>query len=109
MATYPYMVFEIGSHTDCRASYAHNDSLSLARAKSVVDYLASRGIDKSRLEAHGYGEHQLVNNCACEPNNVGPGKDCTEAEHQANRRTTVKILRTDYQNKNEKEQPDDDK
>jgi peptidoglycan-associated lipoprotein len=101
---YTYMVFEIGSHTDCRASYAHNDSLSLARAKSVVDYLVSKGIDKGRLVAHGYGEHQLVNNCACEPNNVGPGKDCTEAEHQANRRTTIKVLRTDYVSQKEEEE-----
>jgi len=108
MATYPYMVFEIGSHTDCRASYAHNDSLSLARAKSVVDYMVAKGIDKGRLEAHGYGEHQLLNNCACEPNNVGPGKDCTEAEHAINRRTTIKVLRTDFQSKEEKERKDDD-
>jgi len=102
LSVYPYMVFEVGSHTDCRASYHHNDSLSLKRAQVVVEYLASKGVDKSRLVAHGYGEHQLVNNCACEPNNVGPGKDCTEAEHAANRRTTFKILRTDFQNKEEK-------
>jgi peptidoglycan-associated lipoprotein len=108
MLTYPYMVFEIGSHTDCRASYAHNDSLSLQRAKSVVDYLAKKGIDKGRMEAHGYGEHQLVNNCACEPNNVGPGKDCTEAEHAANRRTTIKVLRTDFRSKDEIEKKDEE-
>jgi peptidoglycan-associated lipoprotein len=101
---YPFFQFEIGSHTDCRASYAHNDSLSLARAKSVVDYLVAKGIDRGRLVPHGYGEHQLVNNCACEPNNVGPGKDCTEAEHAANRRTTVKILRSDYVSPKEEEE-----
>jgi len=102
LSVYPYMVFEVGSHTDCRASYHHNDSLSLRRAQAVEEYLVSKGVDKNRLVPHGYGEHQLVNNCACEPNNVGPGKDCTEAEHAANRRTTFKILRTDFQNKEEK-------
>jgi peptidoglycan-associated lipoprotein len=80
--------------------------LSLRRAQAVVEYLTSKGVDKARLVPHGYGEHQLVNNCACEPNNVGPGANCTEAEHAANRRTTFKILRTDFTNKGEKEKED---
>jgi len=110
MKSYPYMVFEIGSHTDCRASYAYNDSLSLARAKSVMDYMVAKGIDKGRLEPHGYGEHFLLNNCACEPNDVGPGKDCTEEQHQINRRTTIKILRMDFVSDKEKqEQKEEDK
>jgi outer membrane protein OmpA-like peptidoglycan-associated protein len=108
MVEFPYMVFEIGSHTDCRGSYAYNDSLSLARSNAVIDYLVRKGIDKKRLEPHGYGEHQLVNNCGCEPNNIGPGKDCTEEEHLANRRTTVKLLRTDYNLPHQKEKKDDD-
>jgi peptidoglycan-associated lipoprotein len=105
LQTYPYMVFEVGSHTDCRASYHHNDSLSQARADSVVAYLVNKGIEKERLVAKGYGERMLVNNCACEPNDQGPGKDCTEEEHAANRRSTFKILRTDFVPKT---QPGDD-
>jgi peptidoglycan-associated lipoprotein len=93
---YPNLVVEMGSHTDCRASMHHNDSLSQARSDSAVSYLVRHGVDKERLVAKGYGERMLTNNCSCEPDNVGPGKDCTEAEHQANRRTTVKILRWDY-------------
>ncbi len=94
----PYLVIEIGSHTDCRASYEYNIELSQKRAQSVVDYLVAKGIDPERLVAKGYGETQLVNNCACE-NGRGPGLRCTEEEHQANRRTTFRVLRTDYKPK----------
>jgi peptidoglycan-associated lipoprotein len=107
MNLYPFFVVEIGSHTDCRASYHHNDSLSQARADSVVHYLVSHGIERERLDPHGYGERQLVNNCGCEPNDVGPGKDCTELQHQANRRTTFKIIRSDYVSPNAKDEDDD--
>lgn len=76
---------ELGSHTDCRGSFSYNDRLSQNRAKSAVDYIISQGIDQSRITAKGYGEHQLVNKCA-------DGVNCTEAEHQANRRTEFKII-----------------
>ncbi len=94
----PYLVIEIGSHTDCRASFEYNMELSQKRAQSVVDYLVAKGIDPERLVAKGYGETQLVNNCACE-NGRGPGLKCSEEEHQANRRTTFRVLRTDYKPK----------
>jgi len=76
---------ELGSHTDCRGSFSYNDRLSQNRAKSAVDYIISQGIDQSRITAKGYGEHQLVNKCA-------DGVNCTEEEHQANRRTEFKII-----------------
>jgi outer membrane protein OmpA-like peptidoglycan-associated protein len=50
-----------------------------------VNYLVSKGIEKSRLTAKGYGESRLVNGCA---DNV----PCSEEEHQANRRTEFTIL-----------------
>jgi len=93
--TYPYIVVEIGSHTDCRSSYQHNDTLSQNRSNSVVNYLVAHGIDRERLVPKGYGETMLLNNCACE-NGEGPGMNCTEAEHAINRRTTFKILRFDF-------------
>jgi peptidoglycan-associated lipoprotein len=99
MNEYPYIVVEIGSHTDCRASYAYNDTLSQKRAKSVVDYLITKGVDAERMEAKGYGERMLLNNCACE-DGKGPGMDCKEEEHQINRRSTFKVLRNDYTPKN---------
>ena len=106
MNTYPYIVVEIGSHTDCRSSYQHNDTLSQNRSKSVVSYLAAHGIDQERMVAHGYGETQLLNNCACE-NGVGPGINCTEEEHAINRRTTFKILRFDFTPKDDPNKKDD--
>lgn len=75
---------EIGSHTDCRGSEAYNDKLSQKRAESAINYIISKGIDKSRIIAKGYGERQLTNKCA-------DGVKCSSAEHQANRRTEFKI------------------
>ncbi|MDR2127026.1 MAG: OmpA family protein [Prevotellaceae bacterium] len=78
---YPELVVEIGSHTDSRGSNAYNMKLSEQRAKSVVDYFISKGIDAKRLVWKGYGEEQLL---------IPDAK--TEAEHQANRRTVFKVL-----------------
>ena len=75
---------EVGSHTDSRGSFAYNDKLSQKRAESAVKYIVTAGIDKSRIAAKGYGEHQLTNKCA-------DGIDCTDAEQQANRRTEFKV------------------
>ncbi len=80
---YPINV-ELGSHTDCRASSAYNNTLSQKRAESAVKYIIENGIDPKRLTYKGYGETHLINKCA-------DGVACTEAEHQANRRTEFKI------------------
>ena len=81
----PTIKIEIGSHTDSRQTKQYNQGLSQRRAKSTLDYLVKRGIAKSRLTAKGYGETQLVNNCA-------DGVKCSEAEHQLNRRSTFVIV-----------------
>ena len=78
------LTVELGSHTDCRASSAYNNSLSGKRAESAVNYLIANGIDPQRLTYKGYGETMLINKCA-------DGVACSEAEHQANRRTEFKI------------------
>ncbi len=75
---------ELGSHTDARGSYKYNMVLSQKRAQSVVDYLVQQGIAPSRLTAVGYGETRLANRCA-------DGVTCSEAEHQANRRTMFTV------------------
>lgn len=76
---------ELSSHTDSRSSDSYNLSLSQKRAKAAVDYLISKGINKNRLKAVGYGETRLLNNCK----NDAP---CTEEEHAKNRRTEFKIV-----------------
>lgn len=94
---FPRIVVEMGSHTDCRSSYAYNMDLSSRRAKSAVAYLVSKGILKERLFAKGYGESQLTNECECEGTNVVP---CSEAKHQENRRTTIKIVNFNFDPRN---------
>lgn len=85
----PTFVIEIASHTDSRADSAHNMDLSQRRAQSVVDYLTSKDIEKERLIAKGYGESQLLNDCK-------DGVDCTEEQHQLNRRTSFKVVSEDF-------------
>lgn len=46
---------EIGGHTDNQGSREHNKTLSNNRAKSVFDFLISKGVDRSRLSYKGYG------------------------------------------------------
>ena len=94
----PTLVIELASHTDCRATYDYNEELSQKRADTVVKYLTWKGIDRERMEPKGYGESKLVNDCACEGGS-GKGRSCTEEEHQANRRTTFRVLRADYKPK----------
>ena len=81
----PSIKVDVRSHTDSRASDSYNMTLSANRAKSTVEYLVSRGIDRSRLTGRGYGETQLVNWCA-------NGVDCSEEEHQQNRRSEFIVL-----------------
>ncbi|MBE0646239.1 MAG: OmpA family protein [Bacteroidales bacterium] len=86
MKLYPVTI-ELGSHTDCRGTEEYNRELSQKRAESAVTYMIEQGIDPGRISAKGYGESMPVNACNCEPN-----QDCSEALHQANRRTGFKIL-----------------
>ncbi|MCL1934367.1 MAG: OmpA family protein [Candidatus Azobacteroides sp.] len=81
----PGLRIEIMSHTDSRGNDDYNMALSQQRAQSVVNYLVSKGISRDRLVAKGYGETRLKNRCA-------NGVDCTEEEHQQNRRTEFRII-----------------
>ncbi len=87
MLRYPDMRIELSSHTDSRASDEYNLTLSQRRANAAVKYLESKGIDRSRLEAKGYGETQLRNDCI-------NSASCSELEHQRNRRTEFRVLQT---------------
>ena len=98
---YPKIRLELGSHTDCRADSLYNQDLSQRRADSAVAYIGSKGIDTLRLVAKGYGESKLVNDCGCEGRWVK--RNCTEEEHQMNRRTTFKLLDNNYIPKNKQE------
>lgn len=55
-----HVSIEIAGHTDSKGSDDYNLNLSQGRSQSVVDYLNSQGIDKARLQAHGYGETKPI-------------------------------------------------
>jgi len=63
-----------------KMSKSYNNGLSQRRANSVVNYLISKGIPKSRLVAKGYGEENPI------------ATNDTEARRQKNRRTEFKVL-----------------
>lgn len=89
MKANPTIKVEIGSHTDCRASDVYNEKLSERRAKAARDFVISKGIDASRIYGKGYGETKLLNECDCDKTNKS---DCTDEEHQMNRRTEFRIV-----------------
>ena len=51
-----HIKIEVAAHTDDVGSPESNMRLSDARAKSVLDYMTSKGIDIERLISKGYGE-----------------------------------------------------
>ena len=85
----PEMRMEIGSHTDCRHSYAYNEALSMRRAQATLAYIKPRISNPGCLTARGYGERNLAVDCPCEPTNES---SCSEELHQLNRRTEFKVL-----------------
>lgn len=50
----------VEGHTDDQGKAAYNKTLSKKRAESVVAWLVSHGIDKSRLSAEGYGMERPI-------------------------------------------------
>ncbi len=81
----PKITVEIASHTDCRGELEYNLNLSTARALSVYNYLIQKGISSQRIRYMGYGETKPIVLCKC--------NDCTEEQHQKNRRSTFKLIR----------------
>ncbi|UOQ53177.1 OmpA family protein [Hymenobacter cellulosivorans] len=75
----PALRLEISGHTDNVGKAEYNKDLSQRRAKSVVDYLVGKGVDKGRLTFAGYGDTQPV-----APNTTKGGR-------QLNRRTEFKV------------------
>ncbi|MFQ3369547.1 MAG: outer membrane protein OmpA-like peptidoglycan-associated protein [Flavobacteriaceae bacterium] len=85
MNEYPEMIISFESHTDSRGNDIYNENLSERRAKSTRGWLLDRGISPDRLTAKGFGESQLLNQCA-------NGVRCSEEEHQQNRRSFFRII-----------------
>jgi outer membrane protein OmpA-like peptidoglycan-associated protein len=86
MAQNKALKLSINSHTDSKGDDAYNLTLSEKRAQKVMDYFILQGIEKERLKAKGFGETQIKNRCK-------NGVDCSEIEHQLNRRTEFKFTK----------------
>lgn len=75
---FPEVRFRVYGHADAVGSPGYNKSLGLSRAYAVVNFLASQGISKSRLEAiASFGEEQPL--------------IVTEGRERRNRRTVTEV------------------
>jgi outer membrane protein OmpA-like peptidoglycan-associated protein len=84
---------EIQGHTDSRGGDAYNKRLSASRAAAVLKYLVDKGIEKKRLESHGYGESKPA--IPCDPRNCPrrKGRKWAENAWAKNRRVEFLILK----------------
>jgi OmpA-OmpF porin, OOP family len=84
---YPNIEIEMSAHTDSRGSDEYNVTLSHNRAKSVMEYILSKGIAPSRIVSKGYGESKPV-----AENTHADGSDNPEGR-QLNRRVEFMIMK----------------
>jgi OmpA-OmpF porin, OOP family len=76
----PTMVIQLEGHTDFVGAAADNLKLSQRRVESVKNYVATKGISKSRLKTKAFGGSQPLS------------RDNTPEAHRMNRRVEVRIL-----------------
>lgn len=108
----PNVTIEMASHTDRHGTDQYNINLSARRAKAVIDYLISVGIDERRLQSQGYGESRpktITKKLAREYPQFPEGQTLDEEyiltlssedqdiADQINRRTEFQVLSIDYQ------------
>ncbi|MDA0685324.1 MAG: OmpA family protein [Bacteroidetes bacterium] len=87
MKEYSYVVVELRSHTDARASDLYNQNLSMRRTRSALNYMLTKhNLPSSRFRSTWVGETQLAVPCP-------DGVPCSETQHALNRRTTFHIDR----------------
>jgi outer membrane protein OmpA-like peptidoglycan-associated protein len=80
----PKTKLHISAFADSQGTHEHNQGLSDRRAAATVNYMIKKGIDRSRIEAKGFGESLLLNECS-------NGVDCEQHEHAVNRRAELKV------------------
>ena len=80
MESNPFLVVEIGGHTDTSGSKNYNLDLSEQRANAVKNALVQRGLSSTRIQVKGYGMSVPLNS------------NSTEQERAENRRTALKII-----------------
>lgn len=77
----PDLKLEIQGHTDNVGSVTGNKKLSEQRALSIVNYLVTKGVEKNRLTAKGYGSTLPIESNA------------TEDGRAKNRRVEMKLIK----------------
>lgn len=77
----PGIEIEMSAHTDSKGADDYNYRLSDDRARSVREYIVSKGIDEKRIVSQGYGETKPVST------------NETEEGRQLNRRVEFKIIK----------------
>ncbi|WP_163408089.1 OmpA family protein [Flavobacterium ajazii] len=77
----PFLPVELGAHTDSRGTEEYNLDLSSKRADAAVKYLISKGVPSHLISGKGYGKTKPVRS----------GANLSEAQHQENRRTTLRF------------------
>jgi outer membrane protein OmpA-like peptidoglycan-associated protein len=77
----PAIEIEMSAHTDSRGSDEYNFKLSDNRARSVMEYILSKGIAANRITSQGYGETKPV------------ATNDTDEGRQLNRRVEFKIVK----------------
>ncbi|PQJ20270.1 MULTISPECIES: insulinase family protein [Nonlabens] len=85
MQSNPSMEIMAESYTDSKGATKYNKELSQKRAESVKTYLVSKGIAENRITAVGKGESNPVVDC--------DSQECTEEQHEQNRRTEFTIIK----------------
>ena len=84
---YPNIEIEMSAHTDSKGTDSYNLTLSDNRARSVVEYILSKGIAPGRIVSKGYGETKPV-----AENANADGSDNPEGR-QLNRRVEFTIMK----------------
>jgi len=85
LVQYPNSIIDVYGHTDSTGSDSFNQRLSEQRAKSVSDYMTSRGVASARIRWQGFGETQPI------------ADNATEFGRSRNRRVEIKIIPFDQQ------------
>ena len=81
----PKLIIQVNVHTDAKNIESYNQKFSDKRAKSIVDYMLSKGIASNRISGKGYGESILSNHCSS-------FVKCSKEKQQANRRIEFMVV-----------------
>jgi outer membrane protein OmpA-like peptidoglycan-associated protein len=80
LASYEKTYIDVYGHTDSTGNDSINLPLSRDRARSVADYLTTKGVQSARIATQGFGASQPV------------ADNTSDAGKQANRRVEIKIV-----------------